>query len=117
MKIKIKILTIEFFHLKQYTESIATTVKNLPPNYRHISDILIWEFWEVLDKQEWHWKRRYVDKTYLLKIDYSEAKILGFHLLQSCPTWELQMFLNKLHKALVDQDGLLLETPCDADSN
>ena len=110
MKILIKILPIEFFDLKLYTEAIANAVKNLPPNYRHISDILIWEFYEVLAKQEWSWKNKYADKPYALKIDYSEAKILGQKLLENCPTYELQQILTKLHKALVDQDGLLLES-------
>ncbi len=113
MKILIKILPIEFFHLKLYTEAIANAVKKLPPNYRHISDILIWEFWEVLDKQEWKWRNRVADKPYLLKMDYSEAKVLGKQLLENCHTWELQMILSKLHKALVDQDGLLLESSTD----
>jgi hypothetical protein len=113
MKILIKILPIEFFHLKLYTESIANMVKNLPPNYRHISDILIWEFWETLEKQAWAWKQKHQDKPYSLKIDYSEAKVLGKQLLENCPTWELQMILSKLHKALVDQDGLLLESSTD----
>ncbi len=110
MKIIIRILPVEYFALLQYTRQTTRHVQQLSPEHRHIGDVLMSELFEVLDRNSWKWQHFKNDsKPYMLRLDYSDAKTLGLALMQMCPVMELQEVLSKLHKALVDFDGTLLD--------
>lgn len=110
MKIVIKILPVEYFALYHYTQNTARHVQQLAPEHRHIGDILLSELFEVLHRNTWKWQQfKNITKPYMLRLDYSDAKTLGMALMEMCPAVELQRILDKLHKALVDTDGTLLD--------
>jgi hypothetical protein len=110
MKIIIKILPIEYFALYHYTHGIYRHTWHLAPENRYIGDVLLSEFFLELRKEEWKWKYiKKADKFSQLKLNYSTAKTLGMALMEMCPGVELQQVLDKLHKALVNKDGTLLD--------
>lgn len=110
MKISIRVYPIEYFALYHYCKIIAENVKALSPEHRHIYDVVIWDLYELLHKSIWKWQHyKSNDKMYLFTMDYSDAHTLGFHLVHNCPSIELQQILDKLHKAMVDTTGVLIE--------
>jgi hypothetical protein len=107
---KLKLTPVEFLELGRHLQGFANNLEKIDQRNARLTDIILTELYQKMDEKAWKWKHyRDAKKNYPFSMSYSQAQALATELLMHCPNETLQEILKKLHKSLIDTQGLILQ--------